>query len=146
MWAPSLEEPLFPWRKWLALSDLEWFDHAHFRPRKFEMRPVWGAKPIQALIAIIKMLCAPGSPCHRTYIERVIGNIRREGLDHVIIFSEPALYRHVKSFAAYHGCRTHLSLAKDPPEPRAVQPPDLGRIMAIPQVGGLHQRYQRRVA
>jgi len=76
----------------------------------------------------------------------VIGNIRREGLDHVIIFSEPALYRHVKSFAAYHGCRTHLSLAKDPPEPRAVQPPDLGRIMAIPQVGGLHQRYQRRVA
>jgi len=77
----------------------------------------------------------------------VIGTIRRECLDHVIIFSEAALYRQVKSFAAYyHGSRTHLSLAKDSPEPRAVHPPELGRIIAIPQVGGLHHRYERRAA
>jgi putative transposase len=77
----------------------------------------------------------------------VIGTIRRECLDHVIIFSEAGLYTHVKTFTAYyHGSRTHLSLAKDSPEPRAVQPPELGRIVAIPQVGGLHHRYERRAA
>lgn len=65
----------------------------------------------------------------------------------MIIFNEAALYQQVKSFAAYyHGSRTHLSLAKDSPEPRAVQPPELGRIVAIPQVGGLHHRYERRAA
>jgi len=94
-----------------------------------------------------QVLCAPRSPWHRAYIERAIGTIRRECLDHVIIFNEAGLYRHVKTFTAYyHGCRTHLSLAKDSPEPRAVQPPELGRIVAIPQVGGLHHRYERRAA
>src|SRR6202158_2690005 len=64
-----------------------------------------------------QVLCAPRSPWHRAYIERVIGTIRRECLDHVIIFSEAALYRQMKSFAAYyHGSRTHLSLDKDSPE------------------------------
>jgi hypothetical protein len=53
----------------------------------------------------------------------------------------------VKSFVAYyHKSRTHLSLAKDTPEPRPVQPPELGRIVAIPQVGALHGRYERRAA
>jgi putative transposase len=94
-----------------------------------------------------QVLCAPRSPWHRAYVERVIGTIRRECLDHVIIFSEAGLYRQVKSFAAYyHGSRTHLSLAKDSPEPRAVQPAELGRIVDIPQVGGLHHRYERRAA
>ncbi len=66
-------------------------------------------------------------------------------LDHVIIVSESALYRQVKSFAEYyHRSRTHLSLSKDSPESRLVQPPELGRIVAIPQVGGL--RYERRPA
>jgi len=64
---------------------------------------------------------APRSPWHRAHIECVIGTIRRECLDHVTIFSEAALYRQVKSFVAYYpGSRTHLSLAKDSPEPRAV--------------------------
>jgi len=58
-----------------------------------------------------------------------------------------ALYRHVKSFLAYyHESRTHLSLAKDTPEPRLVHPPALGGVVAIPQVGGLHHRYERRAA
>ena len=80
----------------------------------------------------------PRSPMANAICERVIGTIRRECLDHVIIFSEAALYRHVKTFTAYyHGCRTHLSLAKDSPEPRAVQPPELGRIVATPQVDSI---------
>jgi putative transposase len=98
-------------------------------------------------MGIEQVLCAPRSPWHRAYIERVIGTIRRECLDHVIIFNEAGLYRQVKSFAAYyHGSRTHLSLAKDSPERRPVQPPELGRIVSIPQVGGLHHLYERRAA
>jgi putative transposase len=98
-------------------------------------------------MGIEQVLCAPRSPWHRAYIERVIGTIRRECLDHVIIFSEAALYQQVKSFAAYlHASRTHLSLAKDSPGSRAVQPPELGRIVAVSQVGGLHHRYERRAA
>jgi hypothetical protein len=46
----------------------------------------------------------------------------------------------------YHESRAHLALAKDTPDTRAVHPPELGRIVAIPQVGGLHQRYERRAA
>ena len=80
-------------------------------------------------------------------MERVIGTIRRECLDHVIVFNEASLYRHVKSFLAYyHTSRTHLSLAKDPPETRCVQPLESGAVFAIPQVGGLHHRYDRRAA
>jgi len=98
-------------------------------------------------MGIEQVLSAPRSPWQRAYVERVIGTIRCECLDHVIIFNEGSLYRQMKSFAAYyHGSRTHLSLAKDSPEPRAVQPPELGRIVAVPQVGGLHHRYERRAA
>ena len=94
-----------------------------------------------------EVLSAPRSPWQRAYVERVIGTIRRECLDHVIIFNEAALYQQIKLFTAYyHESRTHLSLAKDSPEPRAVQPSELGRIVAIPQVGGLHHRYDRRAA
>lgn len=80
-------------------------------------------------------------------MERLIGTIRRECLDHVIVFNEASLHRHVKSFLAYyHESRTHLSLDKDTPETRPVQATDAGRIVTIPQVGGLHHRYERRAA
>jgi hypothetical protein len=80
-------------------------------------------------------------------VERVIGTIRRECLDHVIVLNEASLYLQVKSFLAYyHESRTHLSLAKDTPEPRPVHAAALGAVVAIPQVGGLHHRYERRVA
>jgi len=65
----------------------------------------------------------------------------------VIVLHEASLYRHVKSFVAYyHESRTHLSLAKDAPESRPVQRPEVGRIVAIRKVGGLHHRYERRAA
>ena len=80
-------------------------------------------------------------------MERVIGTIRRECLDHVIVLNQASLYRHVKLFLAhYHESRTHLSLAKDTPEPRPVHLPDRGPVVVIPQVGGLHHRYERRAA
>lgn len=103
-------------------------------------------KDVKAM-GIKEVLSAPRSPWQRAYVERVIGALRRECLDHVIVFNEAALYRHVKSFVTYyHASRTHLSLAKDAPESRPAQGPAVGRIVRIPQVGGLHHRYERRTA
>ena len=104
------------------------------------------SKDVRAM-GITGILSAPRSPWQHAYVERVIGTIRRECLDHVIVLNEASLYRHVKSFLAYyHESRTHLSLAKDTPQPRPVHPPALGAVVAIPQVGGLHHRYERRAA
>ena len=98
-------------------------------------------------MGIQQVLSAPRSPWQRAYVERVIGTIRRECLDHVIVFSEAGLSRHLRSFADYyHRSRTHLGLQKDTPESRPVQAPQAGRIVAIPEVGGLHHRYERRAA
>jgi putative transposase len=97
-------------------------------------------------LGIEEMLSAPRSPWQRAYIERVIGSIRRECLDHVIVYNEASLYRQMKSFVEYyHETRTHLSLQKDAPMSRPVQPGS-GRVIALPQVGGLHHRYERRAA
>ena len=103
-------------------------------------------KDVKAM-GIEEVLSAPHSPWQRAFVERVVGTIRRECLDHVIVISEASLYRHLKSFVAYyHESRTHLSLDKDAPEIRPVQTADVGTIVAIPQVGGLHHRYERRAA
>ena len=103
-------------------------------------------KDVKAM-GITEVLSAPRSPWQRAYVERVIGTIRREYLDHVIVFGETSLYRHLKAFVTYyHESRTHLSLAKDTPEARPVQPRELGTVTAIPQVGGRHHRYERRAA
>jgi putative transposase len=98
-------------------------------------------------LSIEEVLSTPRSPWQRAYIERVIGSIRRECLDHVIVFNERSLHRHVQSFVDYyHESRTHLSLEKDTPGSRPVQPPESGRVITLAQVGGLHHRYERRAA
>jgi hypothetical protein len=96
---------------------------------------------------LVSVLSTPRSPWQRAYVERVIGSIRRECLDHVIVFHETSLRRILGSyFDYYHRSRTHLSLSKDSPEPRSVQPPEVGAVVAVSQVGGLHHRYERRAA
>jgi transposase InsO family protein len=103
-------------------------------------------KQVKAM-GIKQVLAAPRSPWQRAYIERVIGTIRRECLDHMIVCNEAGLSRHLRRFAEYyHRSRTHLGLEKDTPESRPVQGPEAGRIVAIPEVGGLHHRYERRAA
>jgi hypothetical protein len=73
------------------------------------------------------------------------GTIRRECLDHVIVFHEGALRRTLNSyFNYYERSRTHLSLDKDAPIPRRVQPPELGNVVELREVGELHHRYERR--
>lgn len=90
---------------------------------------------------------APHSPWQTAYVERVIGSIRHECLDHVIVVNEAGLRRVLARYVSYYTrfC-THHALAKDSPVPRAVQGPSAGRIVATPEVGGLHHRYERVAA
>ena len=90
---------------------------------------------------------APRSPWQNAYVERFIGAVRRECLDHVIVCSKTALRRTLQAYTAYYlRSRTHLALAKDAPVTRPVVDPAEGAIVAVPQVGGLHHRYERRAA
>ena len=95
-------------------------------------------------MGIEEVIIAPQSPWQTPYVERLIGSIRRECLNHVIVFSEVHLRRILTSyFAYYHEARTHLSLERNAPVPRRVEHPSEGKVIAIPQVGGLHHRYTR---
>jgi transposase InsO family protein len=98
-------------------------------------------------MSIEDLRIAPRSPCQNCYVERVIGSIRRECLNHVIVLNDNHLRRLLKDyFHYYHESRTHLSLDKDAPDCRVIQSNKLDRIIQIPQVGGLHHRYERRAA
>ena len=96
--------------------------------------------------------CAPEhrqllAECQVLKGERVIGSIRRECLNHVIVINEVHLRRTLAGYLSYyHYSRTHLSLAKDAPTPRRVQAVTDGDVIAVREVGGLHHRYERRAA
>jgi putative transposase len=96
---------------------------------------------------IEEVVTAPQCPWQNPFVERVIGTVRREGLDHVIVWNERSLRRYLQQYLVYdHGFRTHLSLEKDAPGLRAIDPPEHGHVVAIPHVGGLHHHYERRAA
>ena len=98
-------------------------------------------------MGIEEVCTASRSPWQNPYVERLIGSIRRECLDHLVILNTTHLHRILRSYLIYYNkSRTHLSLNKDAPEGRGKESPDIGRIHAIPMVGGLHHRYTRRVA
>ena len=95
-------------------------------------------------MGVEEVVTAPRSPWQNPYVERLIGSVRRECLNHVIVLNERHLRRILVSYLDYyHRSRTHLSLGKDTPEGRSVQPDGIGKIVAFPQVGGLHHRYER---
>jgi len=95
-------------------------------------------------LGIDEVPIAPRSPWQNPYCERLIGSIRRECLNHMIVLGEVHLKRILSSyFDYYHHVRTHLSLDRNSPVPREVEPPDDGDVIGIPQVGGLHHRYAR---
>jgi putative transposase len=97
-------------------------------------------------MGIEEVLTAPHSPWQNPFAERLIGSIRRECLNHVLVLGEKHLRRVLTAyFVYYHRARTHLSLDKDAPDGRPIEPADRG-IIPIPQVGGLHHRYVRRAA
>jgi hypothetical protein len=98
-------------------------------------------------MGIHEVKTAPQSPWQNPYVERLIGTLRRECLDHMVVLNETHLCRLLHEYLVYyHGARTHLSLAKDAPEPRPVERLDEGQIVETPMVGGLHHRYGRRAA
>ena len=93
---------------------------------------------------IHEVLTAPRSPWQNGYAERLIGSIRRECLDHVIVLSERHLLRILGEYFEYYHCsRPHQSLDGNSPEPRATQMPERGRIVSEPVLGGLHHGYRR---
>jgi Integrase core domain len=113
------------------------------RPRRDRDR-IYGARFIQRVLAmgIRDRPISPRSPWQNGYAERLIGSIRRDCLDHVVVFGEPHLRNLLRSYQRhYNEGRTHLSLCKDAPIPRAVHP--RGHIVVTPILGGLHHQYGR---
>ena len=95
-------------------------------------------------MGIEEVLIAPRAPWQNPYCERVIGSIRHDCLDHCIVLNEAHLRRILKGyFEYYHDSRAHLSLERNSPIPREVEPASRGAVISIPQVGGLHHRYAR---
>jgi putative transposase len=98
-------------------------------------------------LGIEEVKTAYRSPGQNPFVERLIGSVRRECLKHVIVLSERHLKRILREYFDYHNnSRAHMSLDGNAPLPREVEPPDLGNVIALPQVGGLHHRYTRVAA
>jgi putative transposase len=97
-----------------------------------------------AAMGIEEVITAAQSPWQNPYAERLIGSIRRECLDHLIVLNERQLRRILREYFAYYNeVRPQQSLERNAPEPREIEPPAKGKIISFPQVGGLHHRYQR---
>ncbi len=95
-------------------------------------------------MGIKEVLISPRSPWQNPFAERVIGSIRRDCLDHVIILSEAHLIRILTEyFDYYHTARPHQSLDHNAPLPRRIESPEQGRVVAESVLGGLHHRYRR---
>jgi transposase InsO family protein len=98
-------------------------------------------------MGIEEILAAPQSPWQNPFAERLIGSIRRECLNHVLVLDGRHLRRTLASyFSYYHQARTHLALDKDAPDIRPIALPAAGKVVQLPEVGGLHHRYVRQAA
>ena len=116
---------------------------AFLRRMRFSVGTAYFSDRVEHL-GIKEVLIAFRSPWQSPYVERLIGSIRRECLDHLIVLNEEHLRRILSLyFEYYHQARTHLSLDRNSPDPRPVQPPDKGKVVAKAYLGGLHHRYTR---
>ena len=96
-------------------------------------------------MGIEEVKIAPRSPWQNPYVERLIGSIRRECLNEVIVLNEAHLRRILQSYADYyHVWRVHRALDMDAPNHRRVQAPAQGQVRKLPEVGGLHHHYERQ--
>ncbi len=135
-WTAQQVVDAFPWDEAprYLLHDRDRIYGASFRQRVRHM-------------GIAEVVIAPKSPWQNPYVERLIGSIRRECLDHVIVLHERHLRRLLTDyFRYYHDWRTHRALDMDCPLPRSVQRPEIGQIWEVPEVRGLHHHYERRAA
>ena len=98
-------------------------------------------------LGIEEVRTAPRSPWRNPYVERLIGSIRRDCLDHAIVLTGHHLKRMLASyFRYYHSWRTHRSLEMDSPNSRPVQPPELGEVIEFADVHGLQRHDERRAS
>src|SRR5215475_6368407 len=98
-------------------------------------------------LGIEEVLTAPQSPWQNPFAERLAGSIRRECLNHVLVLDERHLRRILTHYLSYyHQTRTHLAFDKDAPGLRPIELPATGKIVQLPEVGGLHHRYIRQAA
>ena len=107
---------------------------------------IYGDEFVQRVksIGVEEVVTSPHSPWQNPYVERIIGSIRRECLDHVIVLSADHLRRVLRDYLAYyHADRPHMSLEGNAPIEREVEPPETGPVVSLPRVGGLHHRYVR---
>ena len=141
----SISVTNYPTAEWIAGQVTEAFpwDEAPrhlIRDRDGAFGPAF-ARRIRAM-GIRDHPIAPRSPWQNGHVERLIGSIRRESLDHVVVFGEAHLRDVLKNYASYYNkVRPHLSLDKDAPAFR--RPHKVGSITAIPILGGLHHQYVR---
>jgi hypothetical protein len=146
-WVVHFNVTSYPTARWTAQQVVEAFPFDE-TPR-FLIRDhdgIYGVDYRQRIqhMGIEEVVIAYRSPWQSPHVERLIGSIRRECLDHVIVLNEAHLIRILTSyFDYYHQSRTHLSLDRNAPAPRPVEPPSHGCVIAIPQVGGLHHHYTR---
>jgi transposase InsO family protein len=95
-------------------------------------------------MGIEEVLTAPQAPWQNPYVERVIGSIRRECLDHIIVLNEGHLRRLLREyFVYYYADRPHMFLDSNLLSERPVEPPTAGGVVALRRVGGVHHRYTR---
>lgn len=141
------EHPTAEWTGLQILQAFPWDTASRFLLR--DRDSIYG-KQFRRRVAgleLAEVLIAPRLPWQNPYVERLIGSIRRELLDQVIVLGESHLRRLITDYVEYYQLsRTHLSLGKDAPEPRAVQPSTMREAVELPKVGGLHHRYERRAA
>ncbi len=98
-------------------------------------------------LGVKQKLISPRSPWQSPYVERLVGSIRRECLDRVLVFHERQLRQLLESyFEYYHKVRPHRSLDHDSPVHRPVEPSDRGNVVELPLVGSLHHHYRRQAA
>jgi putative transposase len=120
------------------------------RPSIWDRDSIYSSGFVQRVegLGIQQKLISPRSPWQNPYVERLVGSIRRECLDRVIVFNERQLRQVLQSyFEYYHEVRPHRALSHDSPIPRAVQSsPARGDVMEIPLLGGLHHHYLREAA
>jgi transposase InsO family protein len=110
---------------------------------------IYGSLFVQRVegMGIQQKLISPRSPWQSPYVERLVGSMRRECLDRIIVFNERQLRTILDSyFAYYHKVRPHRGLSHDSPIPRPVQSPEGGNVIEMPLVGGLHHHYLRQAA
>jgi transposase InsO family protein len=141
------EHPTAEWTAQQVIDAFPWDEAPRYLLRDRDR--VYGASFRQRVqhMGIEEVVIAPRSPWQNPYVERLIGSIRRECLDHAIVLHEQHLRRLLISyFSYYHAWRTHRALDMDCPVPRSVQRPEVGAIREVPEVGGLHHHYERRAA